>query len=336
MFLVMKKRLSLLIVMTLVWGCDSSETSEPTDTGSVDGGSEDSMGAVDTGAEDGGSDTSTEDTAVTVDRSPLGTSAGRPAQVFLPGSFDPGEPTPLIVLLHGFGGSGTVQDFYFGLSGQRFRNNFILVLPDGTENAAGQRFWNATDACCDVQGSGVDDVAYLWGLVEEARTRYAIDPARIFFMGHSNGGFMSYRMACEHGDEIAAIASLAGAAFAEPTDCAEVGAVSVLQIHGTQDQTILYEGGVLGFTNRPYPGAEESVGRWVTRNGCSPDLVPGDAALDYDIVVAGPETTTQTWTGCEGGREVELWTMTGSGHIPSITTAVTPAILDFLLSHPRP
>jgi polyhydroxybutyrate depolymerase len=120
----------------------------------------------------------------------------RPVTVVVPSSYD-GSPTPLVVLLHGYGASAVLQDIYFGLSALAESRGFVLALPDGTLDTSGRRFWNAGDACCDFGEAEVDDVGYLTSVLDELEASYAIDPKRVFFVGHSNGGFMSYRMACD-------------------------------------------------------------------------------------------------------------------------------------------
>ena len=276
--------------------------------------------------------------ATQVDRSALG--GERPAAVVVPTDYSAGQEWPLIVMLHGFSVDSQLQDLLFGLEGRADEYGYILILPDGTPNQDGNRFWNATDACCSFYGEDVDDVSYLWGLVEEARGRYAIDNRRIYFIGHSNGGFMSYRMACEHGDEIAAVVSLAGSSYFDPDDCAEAGPVSVLQIHGTGDETVLYDGiengSLVGFDGKSYPGARELAERWATRAGCADAPTQFGEPIDYDPAADGAETTTESWPDCIDGRGVELWTMEGSAHIPFPGPEFMPTVLEFMFGHPRP
>ena len=112
---------------------------------------------------------------------------------------------------------------------------FLYCYPDGTIDRWGNRFWNATDACCDFGNTGVDDAGYLRALIEEIARRFAVDRKRIYLVGHSNGGFMAYRMACQSADLIAGIASLAGTTFLDPSRCAPSEPVNILHIHGTAD-----------------------------------------------------------------------------------------------------
>src|SRR5690606_28936935 len=120
----------------------------------------------------------------------------RPVTLHVPPQYDPAEPMPLVVLLHGYRVSGVVQERFLKFAPQADARGFLYLYPDGTKNSQSLGFWNASDACCDFEGSGVDDVAYLIGLVHEVQEAYNVDPKRIYFMGHSNGGFMAYRMAC--------------------------------------------------------------------------------------------------------------------------------------------
>lgn len=259
---------------------------------------------------------------------PLVLGGDRPAVVHVPDDYDPAEAWPLVILLHGYSANGFVQDLYLGLSGRTTTDGFLLVVPDGTKDPQGNLFWNATDFCCDFYGNGVDDVSYVLSLIDEAEAAYNVDPKRVYLFGHSNGGFMSYRMACEAGDRIAAIASIAGVTFLDEAKCAGTTPVSVLHVHGTADDTILHAGDV------GYPSAEETVARWVARDGCTPDGATGDP-LEHDDSVPGPETTVTRWSGCAAGTAVELWSMQGSGHIPGFPASFAADAMAFLLSHAK-
>lgn len=269
----------------------------------------------------------------------LGVAAGRPADVRIPSDYDPNTAYPLVVLLHGFMASGGVQNIYFGLSNQVTELGFVLVIPDGTVNSSGQRFWNATDACCDFEGSGVDDVAYIRGLIEEAQANYRIDARRVYVFGHSNGGFMSYRMACEAPDVVTAIASLAGATYLDPADCASDTPVSVLQIHGTADDVILYDGisNADGQFPAGYPSAMESVRRSAERAGCDLTRASAGADLDLDTSLDGAETHVLEYSaGCERGLDAALWSIEGGVHLPVVNrVAFSTAVLEWLLAHRR-
>jgi polyhydroxybutyrate depolymerase len=257
----------------------------------------------------------------------------RPVQVLVPASLKPGVPAPLVILLHGYSVDGNVEELYLQLAPLAETRGFLYAHPDGTIDQKANYFWNATDACCDMFASGVDDSAYLASLIEEIQARYDVDPKRIYLVGHSNGGFMSYRMACDHADKIAAIVSLAGATFADPSKCKPSSPVSVLQIHGTADPEVLYDGSVA----EHYPSAATTATDWAALDGCAPDIDGSAAPLDLDDSIAGAETSVARWNkGCASGSEVELWAITGGHHVPSLTSDAHEKIIDFLFAHPKP
>lgn len=264
----------------------------------------------------------------------------RPVTVRIPAGYDPNQPAPLLILLHGFTGSGKDVDRYFNLGPSADARGFVYAYPDGSFDTDGNRFWNATDACCNFNGADVDDVAYLTDVIDEIESKLSIDPKRIALVGHSNGGFMSYRMACERADRVAAIVSLAGATFADATDCAPIEPVSVVQIHGRYDDTILYEGGTIDV---PYPGAEATAQTWASYDGCAatpatlPEKVDVDADQSDEDDPADPaESTVMEWSGCESGADVQLWTIPFGSHVPPLSEALPDAVLDFLVDHPKP
>jgi polyhydroxybutyrate depolymerase len=259
--------------------------------------------------------------------------AARPFDIFAPSSYDRSTPMPLVVLLHGFGASGAIQEAYFQLQPLAESRGFLYAHPDGTVNQIGKQFWNATDACCGFQTT-VDDSAYLMALIHQVQAEYNVDPQRIFLVGHSNGGFMSYRMACDHADTIAAIVSLAGATFSDTSKCNPTEPVNVLEIHGTADGTIPYEGGVI--LGNAHPGAKETVADWATYNQCTGAAVDDTTPVDLEAGIAGDESTITRYADCPAGGAVELWTIPGGAHIPGLAATFGADIVDFLFAHPKP
>lgn len=257
----------------------------------------------------------------------------RPAAIVLPSAHDATTALPLVVLLHGYRASANLQNVYLGMSQLAEAHSFYLLLPDGTEDVTGNRFWNAQPACCDFGGTGVDDVGYLTTLIDQAEAQLPIDRSRIYFFGHSNGGFMAYRMACEIGDRLAAIGVLAGGDFEGDDDCVPPRPVSVLHIHGTQDETVAYEGGVLGSA---FVGAVAATERWAARADCDLSMASAGQPFDLDTAVAGPETTPTEFTiGCTNAA-VARYTMEGSSHIPAVTRDGTGHVMTWLLARTAP
>jgi polyhydroxybutyrate depolymerase len=254
--------------------------------------------------------------------------------LIVPNTYNAELSAPLIVLLHGYGSSGAGQDDYMKFSALANRFGFLLATPDGTVETAGEkrRFWNASKACCNFFETQLDDSAYVMNIIKIVQAQYNIDSRRIYLIGHSNGGFMSYKTAYEHSDVIAGIASLAGAeaTVAMP---APSNPVHVLQIHGTADGTIAYAGSDI--RGNTYPGAEETVARWAAYNGCAAQgKVIG--TLDLDRNLEGLETTRTSFAqGCSVGGSTELWTIAEGSHIPAISESFSEEVVEWLLARPK-
>ncbi|MBL8608448.1 MAG: alpha/beta fold hydrolase [Myxococcales bacterium] len=260
----------------------------------------------------------------------------RPTKVRVPAGYDAKKPAPLLVMLHGYGTAGSLLDFYIKMSSIADAKGFLLVAPDGTFDSKGKRFWNATDACCNYDGSTVDDVAYVAGLVDEIKGAYSVDPARIYVMGHSNGGFMAGRLACDRADLFAAAVDVSGAAFADASRCKPSAPVAFLQIHGTTDATILYAGASADAgAERTYPSAEASVSQWAEKNGCGADRAFAPP-MHVAAGAAGAETKVSRHAGCAKNGAAELWAVEGAGHLFSFTPEALEATWAFLEAHAKP
>jgi polyhydroxybutyrate depolymerase len=262
----------------------------------------------------------------------------RPVVVQIPPGYDEARPAPLLIVLHGYTASGTLTEAYLAIGPVAASNGMLYASPDGTVDPDGNRFWNATNACCDFHGSRVNDSAYVAGLVAEIGDRLSVDASRVYLVGHSNGGFMSYRMACDHADLVAAMVSLAGST---PTDaeCDPGEPVAVLQIHGTADDTVSFSGGTI--RGAAYPGAVETVRAWAAHGGCDERPTTAPTLLDLDTGITGAngkraETRVDTYSsGCRSGGHAELWTIEGGGHSPDLTSEFAELVVTFLLSHPK-
>ncbi|MCX6523040.1 MAG: prolyl oligopeptidase family serine peptidase [Actinobacteria bacterium] len=272
------------------------------------------------------------DTAPPVDPTTAALVEARPVDVIVPDGLSD-EPAPLVVVLHGYSGTADVQQQYFRFQDEAAARGAILAYPDGTTNQRDLQFWNATEACCNFFGADVDDVAYLSAVVDHVRSLHAVDPQRIYLAGHSNGGFMSYRVACERADLFAAVVSLAGATYVDPDDCAPSEPVSIAQVHGTLDEVIAYDGGdIIG---NEYPSAAVTAATWAAYNGCDTAIEPGGEAIDLDQDLADAETTVARFGGCPTDGAVELWTIADGRHIPQLTDGFAAAVFDFFDAHPK-
>lgn len=226
-----------------------------------------------------------------------------PAKVYLPLSYADRTDWPIVFLLHGYISGGDRMEAYFRLSPLVSELGFVLVVPNGKFDRDHARFWNATDGCCDFYGAGPDDVGYLTDLHRAVRARFDRTRARVFLVGHSNGGFMAHRLACERAELFAGLASLAGTTVAEPRDCQPARPVRILQIHATDDPIIHFLGGTGRM--RPYPGSPETVERWRHLNSCGEASSRG--TMDLVGTIPGDDTEVSRWENCADGGRVALW-----------------------------
>lgn len=269
---------------------------------------------------------------------PSETPGRSPLRIYEPKNISAGERLPLVVLLHGYTGSAAQIDFYFGLSREVDARRFILAVPEGLMNIQGQRYWNASDGCCDFEHRGINDVEYVLNFIKGLRARYPIDEARIYLAGHSNGGFLAHRLACEPGNPFAGLVSLAGVSALDPAACASKRPVSVLQIHAVDDPTINYKGSA-GYPGLgAYPGARETVDGWVKRNHCGP---PRSAPpIDQTVSIPGVDTDVERWD-CDAGTHVEFRSIRPYvavwhyPHFPFVPLSFAGDILDFLFAQRR-
>jgi len=255
----------------------------------------------------------------------------RPYMLNVPSSYDKSKPTPLVLLLHGYSANPYVQVRIFGLLDGSEKHGYLVAYPDGMTDSSGKQFWNATDGCCNIDNSPVDDVAYLSAVIDDVEARYNIDPKRVYVMGHSNGGYMAHRLACDIGGRIAAIVSLAGMTWLDPSKCPAAAPVNVLQVHGDADDTVLYTG------SSRYPSAPVTVATWAAKNHCSGALADGGAPIDLVSDLVGAETTLQSYAGCPAAGAVDFWTIHGGGHIPMLVPSDWEEVMwAWLVAHPKP
>jgi polyhydroxybutyrate depolymerase len=263
--------------------------------------------------------------------------ASRPYALHVPPGLDPAKPAPLVVSLHGYGApSGEAHAHSLGLDALADEQGFLLAMPDGTVDAHGSRFWNASDACCDFDHVGVDDVAYIAWVIDDASRKHLVDRNRVFLIGHSNGGFLAHRLACELSPRLAGAISIAGAGWKDPSRCEPSAPVSILEIHGDAD-TIIKMGGGRVF-DRPipeYPATKDTMAMWIDKDGCGPGAQPAPAPIDFDDNVPGVDTQPVSYRGCKGGVTVDLWTEAGGSHLPHPSHAGLVALGAWMTAHAR-
>lgn len=257
------------------------------------------------------------------DLPPLGGS--RPLQTFrTPDGWDGKTPLPLLLVIHGYGVGGLAQALYFSVLPLVEEKQILLAAPDGLFDSMGKRYWNAVDTCCDFDHTNVDDVKYLTGLVDEIAARYPVDRKRIYLIGHSNGGAMTLRIACDKTSTFAAALELAGPFWSDFSKCTPSAPIPLRVLHGTADMEVPYDGA---------NGAVAVSGFFAQKNGCTSMLDPNAPALDLDSSLAGAETKVSRYTGCMA--DTELWTIQGAGHIPTLVPNFRNIVWDFFSAHTR-
>lgn len=263
--------------------------------------------------------------------------AARPYESKIPDTYNTQKNWPLVILLHGYGANGIAQDVYFGLGKEVDRLGFLYAYPDGLVDSKGKHFWNATDVCCDFDNKGVDDVAYIDAIIDDMASRYQVDKKRVYLVGHSNGGFMSHRFACDRSERVAAIVPLAGDNYKDTSRCTPKQPVAVLQVHGDKDDLVPYEGGTEAGTGRSLPSAIDCVKFWAGIGGCTltPDTtVPN---VDVDRYLPGAESTVTRFPNCKPGGGAELWTIKGGVHMPSLGQPTwADQVWSWFAAHPKP
>ena len=191
--------------------------------------------------------------------------------VYIPESYDHQNPSPILFVFHGFGGS---NDFIMSNSGFNIiseQENFIVVYPKGSD-FWGVPHWNVGGW---TNSSTTDDVSFVNFLIDLISYEYNTDQNRLYATGMSNGGFFSFLLACQMSDKFAAIASVTGSMTPETfLNCDPQKEVPILQIHGTEDPLVTYDGGINtgNFLNQDWSlGIEEVLDYWVQTNYCSPN-----------------------------------------------------------------
>lgn len=259
---------------------------------------------------------------------------GRRVTVHVPASYSAGTPAPLVIGLHGYTSNGAELESYLRLTAESDRRGFVYAYPDGSTDKRGDQFWDATDACCDFYGSRPDNSRFLSDLITTIQGSYRIDRARVYLIGHSNGAFMAFRMACDHADQITAIVAFNGATWQDASRCRPSAPVSVLAIHSDADEQIAFGGGDINGV--AYPSADRTATDWLGYDGCA-NTGTDAPALDLVSDLAGAETSVRSYAGgCTAGSEVRVWTIKGGQHVPKLGPGFAPAVADFMLSRTRP
>jgi len=259
----------------------------------------------------------------------------RSYQLVVPKKYN-GTPIPLVLFLHGRGGNGTVFEGTCGMSRKAEESGFILVYPDALGEITA---WNAGFNRGRLEW--VDDVRFIRELIVSLRQEFIIDPKRIFVGGYSSGGIMSYRLASELSDTIAAIGVMAGTIGAKFPDgkISQIpdpkAPISILHIHGQKDDVVPYDGYDSQIVPSYYFSAPRSVSFWVEKDQCNP-TPSRDSAYSGQLL-------KETYSGCKDGTNVAFYTLPAGDHTwPSSSTPInnqkisaSDLMWEFFEAHPR-
>lgn len=229
----------------------------------------------------------------------------RTAVVHLPSGAKKGKALPLVVFLHGAGGTGTLGREQTGLGKLADEEGFLVAFPDGTGSRPDRLTWNAWHCCGYALERQVDDVGALDALLDLLARDFPVDPKRIYLAGFSNGAMMAYRFALERPGRVAALGIVAGALRGGDRKARE--ALPVCILHGLADGVVPPDGVSFArpLASRPPGEAVETAARfWAAANGH--DLLPRQERIG--------NTTIRRWTGGTSGAEVELHLIHGAGH----------------------
>lgn len=262
-------------------------------------------------------------------------------KVYLPKGFKKKDKWPLIISMHGFGGSSTIQNYYVRLKRYKSKFGYVFAAPNGLKNEEGKGYWNASEFCCDFGKRGVDDVAYIKGIIDEIKNSKEIgriDPSRIYLIGYSNGAFLASKIACSNEVKIAGIVTMAGTSDLRDSDgelidvadlnCEHDRPIPTLHVHGSNDSTIAYDGIDNGKT--AHVGALEQVARWAKQNRCSGNLVKQKTKINASNFIRGKETDHFVMENCDA--PVEHFRVNGGAHFGVYKKKLTREILKFLFS----
>jgi polyhydroxybutyrate depolymerase len=226
--------------------------------------------------------------------------------LYVPTSYNGSKSYPLVINLHGLSMSAPAQQIYANFMPIADTANFLVVQPEGSFSGSTQ-FWNVGLL------STPNDVIFIRDLIDSLSLLYNIDKDSVYSCGLSNGAILSYYLVCNLPNKIAAIASVAGTMFRPWFEgCKPMYATPVMEIHGTEDGTVPFEGNSSAGQNGIYMPIDTVIQKWVVRNKCNPvpviKQVPDIDASDFSTAV------NYRYKDGIDGSEVELYKVIGGSH----------------------
>jgi polyhydroxybutyrate depolymerase len=260
----------------------------------------------------------------------------RTYRLYVPDSYDESTPVPLLIALHPSGADGAAMASITGFNELAESENFIVAYPEGPyqywDYGADLEEWEKVEGV-------LNDPDFVAALLDSLSESYNIDPARIYAVGYSNGARMAFRMGCDLGGRLAAIGAVAATISDDISGaCGDEGAVSVIYLHGTQDNVTPWDGKPLympdGMFIATALSAYDTAVFWATHDVCNPQplLSQNDANPNDSRSVQRAE-----FVDCQDETAVTFYGFTGGGHSWSLDSSIdtTRLIWDFFAAHPR-
>lgn len=254
----------------------------------------------------------------------------------IPPGYDNSQPIPLVIAFHGVGLDADEMIRISGFSSQADASGFIVVYPNGTGTT---KSWNGGHCCGVAARDNVDDVGFVRALIGDLSTTINIDPKRVYATGFSNGAILTYRLACELSDLLAAVGPVSATQVLEDMQACQPGRpVPLIHFHGTADDANPYDGGTSlgGFQFIP---VDTAIQFWVDFNGCPAQPQSTETgSIRHDV-----------YAPCGSGSTVELYTIASGKHAwpggeavnqvmgePNMEISATALMWEFFNSHPSP
>ena len=228
----------------------------------------------------------------------------------VPPQYDRATPVPVVLAFHGGGANADNMVAFSGLNGKADQAGFVVAYPDGSGRLQRMLTFNAGNCCGHAAASHVDDVAFTQCVLDDLENVVNVDQRRVFATGMSNGAMMTYRIAAELSDRIAAIAPVSGPMGVK--ECRPERPVPVMHFHGDADEFAPFNGGRgRGPSGTDFYSVQHSIDAWVEANGCQ--KTPTTTRLP-DLQNDGTTVKEVRYGDGKEGSEVVLVVIEGGGH----------------------
>lgn len=252
----------------------------------------------------------------------------RSYRIHVPKNYTNTRPVAVVLSFHGFTGTGEGMEKSSGFSELADTQDFLAVYPQGLRNAINGKYFWADVGPIDF---GVDDVLFVSDILNDLQAKYCVDAHRIYAMGFSNGGGLTYLLACRLAGRVASFGPMSANYYAIPGGCHPGRPVSILNIHGSADPLLPYNGTSENVNpDWPLPPVLQYLQAWATRDGCTSGPT---------VFLKEPRVTGMQWQDCKGNSSIVHYRIENGGHSwpPLIHRETAAQVLwQFFQAHPLP